>query len=188
MPWFNNPLEYTCDDCKTRFYNRPALGGGGQQSSPVLTFGANKAITRCTPCGSAHSGNFLSPVANMGVKLSTTISYQIHNGGNYSFIGGPTTVAAMAAGTAQAMAAAAALNLMQHPAYPGGMIRSPNAFSGNNPGNAALKAWPGDATGLGQHHVHVGQGINSRVLFGWSMIPYPQHPTQVQAVKLYIGS
>ena len=188
MPWFSKPLEYTCDDCKVRFYNRARVQGAhGQASSPVLTFGPAGMITRCTACGTVKNGAFLSPVGNLGVSLSTTISYKIHNGGNFSFHGGPTLMAGMAGGTAGAMAAAGALNLMQHPAYPGGMIRSPNAFSGANLGFNGLAAWPG-AAGMAMHHVHVGQGINNRVLFGWAASAYPAHPTQVQSVTLYIGS
>jgi hypothetical protein len=188
MPWFLNPSEYTCDDCGERFFNPPAgLGAAEKDRSAVITFGANNNITRCTPCATTHNGNFLSPVENLGVRLSTTISYQIHNRGNFSFHGGPTLMAAMAGGTAGAMAAAGALNLMDHPAYPGGKIRSPNAFSGANLGNAALRAWPG-AAGMNMHHVHVGQGINNRVLFGWSATAYPNNPAHVQSIKLYIGS
>jgi len=90
--------------------------------------------------------------------------------------------------TMAAMTAAGALNLMAHPAYVGGMIRPPGAFTGPNLGHNALAAWPGGA-GMAQHHVHVGGGGNTRVLFGWIARPYPApNALHVQAITLYIGS
>ena len=61
--------------------------------------------------------------------MGTTITYRIHGDKDFSFLGGPVTVAAMPANQIMAaMMAAGALNLMAHPAYPGGMIRQPGPF------------------------------------------------------------
>jgi hypothetical protein len=191
MPWFSKPLEYICDDCDKHFYNRAAaaaLVDGGYASSPATLYGPGDSVTRCEACATARNRHFLSSIANQGTSLGTTISYKIHNGGNFSFLGGKTAMLSMAGATAPAMVASGALNLMAHPAYPGGMIRPPGAFSGPNLQHAALKAWPGLA-GMAQHHVHVGAGGATRVLFGWTAKAYPApNAAWVQAITLYIGS
>jgi hypothetical protein len=189
MPWYKKPDVYICDTCNIRFHNRVALpGGAGQPSSLVQTFGANGGITRCNPCAVNLNRNFLSPVSQLGITLSTTITYLIHGGGNYTFAGDPTLMKAMEGDTDKAMTASGALNLMEHPAYGVGKIREPGAFSGANLRHNALRAWPGDKVGKAMHHVHVGVGGDKRVLFGWTHAAYPNNPKHVQSIKLYIGS
>lgn len=191
MPWYDQRTgEYVCDDCGVKFRNAVAEAGANPWDvprSPVTIHGGNE--TRCLDCATKRNRHFLSPVKFQGVAHSTTITYRIHNGGNYSFHGNPTPMTAVGGPTGPAMTASGALNLMAHPAYPGGMIRWPNAFSGPNLGHEALRAWPGDARGKEMHHVHVGQGPNQRVLFGWSARAYPPPShAYVQAITLYIGS
>jgi hypothetical protein len=191
MPWFNRPAEYICDDCGHHYYNRaaaPAPPGGGHASSPATLHGAGGSVTRCAACATARNRHFRSPISNQGTRLGTTITYRIHNGGNFTFLGGSTTMASMAGATTPAMVASGALNRMAHPAYVGGMIRPPGAFSGPNLTHNALAAWPG-AAGMAQHHVHVGGGGATRVLFGWIARPFPApNAAWVQAITLYIGS
>lgn len=195
MPWFIRPTEYICDDCGTHYNNGPlappppppAVGYG---SSPVVRYNVagGGGITRCTACATVRNRHFRGPARSQGARLGTTITYRIHNDGNFTFLGAATPMASMAGATAPAMVASGALNLMQHPAYPGGMIRPPGAFSGANLAHNALAAWPG-AGGMAQHHVHVGAGGATRVLFGWTARPYPApNAAWVQAITLYIGS
>jgi hypothetical protein len=191
MPWFNRPSEYICDDCGVHYYNRPAavaVPGASYASSPAVTYGPGGGRTRCGPCRTGRNRHFQSPAGNQGIRLGTTITYRIHGGANFTFLGGRTAMASMAGATAPAMVASGALNLMQHPAYPGGMIRPPGAYSGANLGHNALAAWPGVA-GMAMHHVHVGGGGATRVLFGWNARAYPApNAAWVQSVTLYIGS
>lgn len=191
MPWYSKPTEYICDDCRTHYYNRAAAAAavvGGYASSPATLYGNGQGVTRCVACATARSRHFLNPIQNQGRILGTTITYRIHNGANFTFLGNPVLMANMTGGTAGAMVASGALNLMAHPAYPGGMIRAPGAYSGANLTHNALAAWPG-AAGMAMHHVHVGVGIGNRVLFGWIARPYPEpHDLNVQAITLYIGS
>ena len=90
--------------------------------------------------------------------MGTTINYRIHGDKDFSFLGGPVTVAAMPANQIMAaMTAAGALNLMAHPAYPGGMIRQPGPFRVSTSDTMHLRRGLA-AGGMAQHHVHVGGG------------------------------
>lgn len=190
MPWYVKPTEYVCDDCGTHYNNRPSKQPkvGTYANSSAKVSGPTLAITRCEGCTAQRQRHFAGGTENQGVRFGTTITYRIHNGGNFSFLGSPTPMASMAGASEPAMSASGALNRMAHPAYPGGMIRPPGSFSGPNLGHAALAAWPGQP-GMMRHHVHVGGGGQQRVLFGWTARAYPA-PNQnwVQAITLYIGS
>jgi hypothetical protein len=187
MPWFVKPNEYTCDDCKTRFYNRePKPTDRGQAASPVTTTGTAGIKTYCKTCAATHTHGMQGGTASLGKSWSCTITYNIHGQGKTTFLGGAVSSVALAS-TAALMTASGALGRMSHPNYPGGVIRAPGHWSGVNPGNAALAAWPG-AAGMNQHHVHVGGGGDTRVLFGYATGTYPSNPAQLQTITLYIGS
>ncbi len=185
MPWYRRPTEYICNICGGHFFNRV---GFMPADSPAVVLGPGGGRTWCSACAGNRQRQ-LRFGGHLGIHLGITITYRIHGVGNFTFLGGAILVNAVdGQNTMSVMAATGALGRMVHPIYPGGVIRAPGAFTGPNPGNAALMAWPGQA-GMGQHHVHVGGGGNRRVMFGWRFQAYPQpNIIWVQSLTLYIGS
>ncbi len=189
MPWYRRSIdEYICNDCGGHFFSRipppttPVIAGG-YPISPVTLYGPGGGRTRCQRCAN------LRMVRAPRQPPGTTITYRIHGHPTITrhVVGVPAQ--GMNGGTMNAMTASGAFGQgVPHPGYPGAPIRLPQAFTGINFGSGALRGWPVNA-GMAQHHVHVGAGVQNRVLFGWAYRTYPPPNQQwVRVITLYIGS